>query len=50
MNTVRSKIINTSLPLLLWEEALKTTIYILNTASNKVVQINHLDLWIDNIQ
>ena len=50
MNTVRSKIINTSLPLLLWEEALKTTIYILNRASNKVVQINHLDLWIDNIQ
>ena len=37
--------IDTSLPLFLWEEALKTAMYILNRVPSKAIQRTPFDLW-----
>ena len=37
--------IYTSLPLFLWEEALKTAMYILNRVPSKAIQQTPFDLW-----
>ena len=37
MDMVRNMISNSQLPLSLWSEALKTTVYVLNQVSSKVV-------------
>jgi transposase InsO family protein len=37
MDMVRSMISNSQLPLFLWSEALKTTVYVLNRVSSKAI-------------
>ena len=45
MDMVRSMLSNSDLPLFLWSEALKTSIYILNRFPSKVVPKTPFELW-----
>jgi hypothetical protein len=45
MDMVRSILSNFSLPILLWMEALKTAVYLLNRVPSKVVAKIHFELW-----
>jgi transposase InsO family protein len=45
MDMVRSMLSNSDLPLFLWSEALKTSVYILNRVSSKVIPKTPFELW-----
>ena len=45
MDMVRSMLSNSSLPISLWMEALKTTIYFLNRVPTKTVPKTPFELW-----
>ena len=45
MDMVRSMISNSQLPLSLWSEALKTTVYVLNWVPSKAVIKTPFELW-----
>ena len=47
MDMVKTIISNSSLPLNLWGEALKTAMYILNRITSKVVPKTLFELWTD---
>jgi hypothetical protein len=43
MDMVRSMLSNSDLPLFLWSEALKTSVYILNRVPSKVVPMERME-------